>query len=308
MPDDLRKIHPADLAGYVAHALGGAKRVSGGWRARCPVHHGRDANLSLCNGDAGRLLVTCWSHGCSPKDILLELRRRGLLDDERRDWKPQAVEPKPRGSCPRSSCRLGDKPRRLFGKAVSIKGTPAERYLMEVRGSLILPPHSAVRFMPALPPKFPWPVMVSAITDFADAGKMISLHFTDLLPDGSGKAPTDPNKHTLAGYPMRGGVVRLVEDAEVTTRLGVAEGIEKALSIMTSHRRDLDRTEHVWSALNAGNMGALPVVPGIETLAIYGDKNPAGRKAVAELKKRWLDAGREIEWHFPPGADWDEAP
>ena len=55
-------------------------------------------------------------------------------------------------------------------------------------------------------------------------------------------------------------------------------------------------------------MGALPVVLGIETLAIYGDKNPAGRKAVAELKERWLDAGREVETHFPLGADWDEAP
>ena len=143
----------------------------------------------------------------------------------------------PRGVVPTVKLPVGDKPRRLFGKAVSINGTPAERYLVEVRGSLILPPHSAVRFMPALPPKFPWPVMVSAITDFADAGKMISLHFTDLLPDGSGKAPTDQNKHTLAGYPMRGGVIRLVEDAEVTTRLGVAEGIEKALSIMTSTAR-----------------------------------------------------------------------
>ena len=33
-----------------------------------------------------------------------------------------------------------------------------------------------------------------------------------------------------------------------------------------------------------------------------------GRKAATALKRRWLDAGREVETHFPPGDDWDEAP
>jgi hypothetical protein len=302
MPDDLPEIqHRADLAGEVARALGSAIRTSGGWRAPCPVHGGKDANLSLRNGDAVPLLVKCWSHGCDPLDILADLRRRGLLDDERREAKPRNV-------VPMVKLPLGDKPSWLFGKAVSIKGTPAERYLVEVRGTLVLPPHSAVRFMPARPPKFPWPSMVALVTDLADANRVLSLHFTDLLPSGSGKAPTDPNKRMLAGYPVKGGVIRLTDDCEITTRLGLAEGIEKCLSISTSHVRDLDRIEHVWSGISALNMENLPVVPGIETLAIYGDKNDAGRKAVAALKERWLDAGREIETHFPPGADWDEAP
>ena len=101
----------------------------------------------------------------------------------------------------------------------------------------------------------------------------------------------------LGGYPVTGGVVRLCEDADVTLRLGIAEGIEKALSIATSHQRDLGYTEQVWSALSAGTMENLPVVPGIETLAIYGDKNEVGRKAAAKLKKRWLDAGRPWVWY-----------
>src|SRR5262245_57301712 len=97
MPQGPSKIQPPDLA-IIARALGGAKRVNDGWRCRCPVHDGHDSNLSLRNGDKVPMLVTCWSHGCSPKDILAKLRRRGLLDDDDRerrrpeaqhDWKPR---------------------------------------------------------------------------------------------------------------------------------------------------------------------------------------------------------------------------
>ena len=300
MLDSFDRTTNADLARYVAHALGGARRVSGGWRAHCPVHNGHDPNLSLRNGDAVPLLVKCWSHLCDPKDILLELRRRGLLDDKQRDWKPPAVEPKPQPD--------PDKLRWLLKRLLPIEGTVVETYLTNVRGVDLPPESHHLRYLPAKPPKYPWPCMVGVVSDFADPGRVLDLHMTLLAKDGLSKAPIEITKRTLKNFSPTGGVVRLCDDADVTLRLGVAEGIEKALSITTSHRRDLDRTEHVWSALNAGNMGALPVVPGIGTLAVYGDKNPAGRKAVAELKQRWLDAGREVETHFPLGADWDEAP
>jgi putative DNA primase/helicase len=310
MPDELRKIHPADLAGDVARALGGAKRVGNGWRARCPVHDGSDPNLSLSNGDAGPLLVKCWSHGCNPKDILLELRRRGLLDDERRerrrpegqrDWKPpREVEPKPEPD--------QNMLRWLLKRLQPIEGTVVATYLANVRGVDLPPEGHHLRYLPANPPKYEWPCMVGIVTDFTNADRVIDMHFTRLALDGSGKAPIEAPKGTLKGYSPSGGVVRLCDDADVTVRLGVAEGIEKALSIMTSYRRDLDRDEIVWSAISAGNMRKLPVVSGIETLAIYGDKNDVGRTAAAGLKRRWLDAGRETETHFPPGADWDEAP
>jgi hypothetical protein len=251
--------------------------------------------------------VKCWSHGCDPKDILFELRRRGLLDEKQRDWKTPSVEPTP------PAVEAKPQPNRdklgwLLKKLLPIEGTVVETYLTNVRGVDLPSEGHHLRYLPEKPPKYIWPCMVGIVTDFADPSRVLDLHMTRLAKDGLSKAPIEITKRTLKDFSPAGGIVRLCDDADVTLRLGVAEGIEKALSIMTSHRRDLDRTERVWSALNAGNLGMLPVVPGIETLVIYGDKNPPGRKGVAELKKRWLDAGREVEWHWSLGADWDEAP
>lgn len=285
----------------IAQALGRAKKNGAGWLCRCPAdeHKKTLRPLSIRDGDLADIVVKCFA-GCSSIDVLRALRHRGLLDDRPHEHRPREHRPPP--------LRIIDsaKPRRLFDKALPIKNSLVDCYLTEVRGSLILPPHEAVRFMPAQPPHFPWPSMVSLVTDFADANRVLTLHFTDLLPDGSGKAPITPNKRTLKGYPTTGGVIRLTDDAEVTLRLGFAEGIEKSLSIMTSFLRDHGRVEHVWAALNAPNMAELPVVAGIETLVIYGDANEAGRRAKDKLAERWLEAGREVLSGEPPGSDWDE--
>jgi hypothetical protein len=294
----------------IALALGGHPDGRG-WRARCPAHQGTDRNLSLWVGDGG-LGLKCWSHNCPRRDILCAIIGLGLLpdhrggrdvfrsrrDDKRRNWKSGILAPKLPGP-------VDSKPRWLFDKALQIEGTPAANYLTEVRGSLILPPHNAVRFMPAQPPHFPWPAMVSLVADFADASRVLTLHFTDLLPDGSGKAPTAPVKRTAKGCPTKGGVVRLTDDAEVTLRLGIAEGIETSLSVMTAFQRDESRIEHVWCALNAGNLGDLPVVPGIETLVIYADRGRAGEQAADKLARRWLDADREVIVVTAPVDDWN---
>ena len=61
-------------AEQIARALGGAARNGRGWVARCC---GRPS-LSLCDGDNGELIVHCFAN-CDYRDILVELRRRGLL-------------------------------------------------------------------------------------------------------------------------------------------------------------------------------------------------------------------------------------
>lgn len=69
----------------IARALGGC-RNGDGWLVRCPcAGHGqgrgdRRPSLSLHDGD-GRLLVHCFA-GCVPREVLAELRRRGLLNDD----------------------------------------------------------------------------------------------------------------------------------------------------------------------------------------------------------------------------------
>src|SRR5689334_12949960 len=71
-------------AAAIARALGG-KANGDGYLVPCPVpSHGqgkgdRRPSLSLRDGDH-QLLVRCYA-GCDPRDVLAELRRRGLLDD-----------------------------------------------------------------------------------------------------------------------------------------------------------------------------------------------------------------------------------
>src|SRR5262249_15597617 len=50
---------------------------------RCPLHQGR--SLTLRDSDGGRLLVWCFG-GCDSRDVLAELRRRGLLDGRSTDY------------------------------------------------------------------------------------------------------------------------------------------------------------------------------------------------------------------------------
>jgi putative DNA primase/helicase len=150
--------------------------------------------------------------------------------------------------------------------------------------------------------------LVSIITDLV-TGQTINLQFTYLAHDGSGKAPLPKHEQRrfLTGHRVKGGVVRLSDDADVCLRLGLSEGTETALAIQTSFAR-AGRSEIVWAAVNAGNMAGLPVVPGIETLVIYADKDAggAGEKAAQDLASRWLRAGREAYIALPPTGDWNE--
>ena len=63
-------------AAEIAAALGAAHRSGVWWRCRCPVHDSRGATLAL-RDDNGALIVKCWA-GCDGRDVLIELRRRGL--------------------------------------------------------------------------------------------------------------------------------------------------------------------------------------------------------------------------------------
>lgn len=87
------------------------------------------------------------------------------------------------------------------------------------------------------------PAIVALVTDIV-TGEPISLHFTFLVRDGSGKAPIERPRLCLAGHRKQGGVVRLHDDAEVEQGLIIGEGLETCLSYALEFRP-------IWACLDA---------------------------------------------------------
>ena len=65
-----------------------------------------------------------------------------------------------------------------------------------------------LRYLPARPPKHPWPTMAAIVTHFTDARRILTLHLTRLAADGAGKAPLPKHEQRsyLAGLPKKGGI------------------------------------------------------------------------------------------------------
>ena len=175
---------------------------------------------------------------------------------------------------------------------------------LQARCCVIPPADGDLRWHAALkhsPSGLVGPALVALVTD-AVTCEPISLHRTWIRADGT-KAPLDPPRMLLGGHRKAGGVVRLWPDEAVTLALGIAEGIETALS-MARHYTP------VWSAIDAGNLGALPVLAGIEALVIGADHDAAGLDAATVCADRWVAAGVEVHVIAPEreGADWNGRP
>ena len=182
----------------------------------------------------------------------------------------------------------------IWRRTLPLRGTLGEVYLRH-RGCMLPPGDSDLRHLD--PTDRHPPTLCAKITD-AVTNAPLSLHFTRLASDGRGKAGGEQDKLLLAGHRKRGGVIRLWPDDCVTYGLGVAEGLESALA--AAHL-----FQPIWACVDAGNLAALPVFAGVESLVIFADHDTAGLKAARECARRWADAGREARIRAPrvPGAD-----
>jgi hypothetical protein len=81
--------------------------------------------------------------------------------------------------------------------------------------------------------------------------------------------------------------VRLWPDDAVAMGLGIAEGIESALSLAHAF-------QPVWALIDAGNLAAMPALPGIDALTIAADHDDAGIDAAHACADRWSDVGTEV--------------
>lgn len=132
------------------------------------------------------------------------------------------------------------------------------------------------------------PAMVALVRDIATNAPK-AIHRTALTADGR-KAVVDGVSRLSLG-PVGGGAVKLTDDADVTTCLGIGEGIESTLSLRLAPEFG---ASPIWALLSASQLGAFPVLSGIESLWIAVDHDPAGIKAADECADRWRKAGREV--------------
>jgi hypothetical protein len=133
----------------IAKALGG-RRSGGQWMARCVCHDDKMPSLALREGEGARLLVHCFA-GCDWRDILVELKRRGLLDHDGREDQRKDCDRRDnnkRQSTSHHGRTIADRAMDIFSKAAPLPGSLAEHYLT---GRGLVPElldHDAVRSSP----------------------------------------------------------------------------------------------------------------------------------------------------------------
>ena len=275
----------------LARALGG--EVSGGQvLAPAPGHSKADRSMSvtpapdapdglLVNSFAGDDWMAC-------KDHVRHLVGIGSWAPGTRYVPPPARPVPPTQADPeRTAGALA-----IWAQATDPTRTPVEAYLA-ARG-VTLPSraagdvirwHSRCPFGPGLQTGCMVALARHVVTD-----EPLAIHRTALTPDGRKAIHGGMSRRSLG--PVAGAAVKLSANEDVETCLGVAEGIETALSI-----RALDRyaSVPVWSLLSAGQLSALPVLSGIESLIVAVDNDQTGIEAGKTARLRWNAAGVEVQ-------------
>jgi hypothetical protein len=289
--------------------LKGRRTGQGRWVACCPAHADRTPSLSIGEGTKVPILLHCHA-GCDPRDVLAELRARGLLDDGR-DGNSTSGTNSPkrsRGSDSPPSSKPVDTERlqRDLDQGKPVHECPLARRYYAARGIDIvqLPWLTPLVFRESFRN---WitnsyhPAILAPVVGIR-SNKLQALQITFLRPDASAKADIHPPR--LYSGPKKGGCVKLWPDEEVVQGLAIAEGIETALSAIVS-------SWPTWACLDAGNLGEFPVLNGIDALTIFADHDESGtgQNAARRTYDRWRAAGKDAAIILPSniGADWNDA-
>jgi P4 family phage/plasmid primase-like protien len=135
------------------------------------------------------------------------------------------------------------------------------------------------------------PAMIAVVRELG--GARAAIHRTYLAADGSDKAVV-PKPRMMLG-PVAGCAVRLGEIG-VAGVLGIAEGVETGLSVMTACSG-----LPVWAALSAGNMAKLQLPPEAARVILIADNDAgkAGIRAARKAAQRFILEGRSVRIATP---------
>ncbi len=197
----------------------------------------------------------------------------------------------------------------IWEETVEPAGTLVETYLAH-RGVLDVARAAfghALRFHPRCPfgPGTRVPCLVALVRNVV-TDEPQAIHRTAIGPDG--RSVEIGGRKRMALGPVAGGAVKLTPHKDVTSALGIGEGLESTLSIPI-HVPDLGATP-LWSLISAAGVAAFPLLKGVEVLwiAVDHDSNGVGLKAAKTCSRRWTAAGREVLRVIPErtGADLND--
>ncbi len=279
--------------------LGGHK-AGKGYLCRCPIPgHGkgqgdRNPSLSIADGNE-RLLVRCHS-GCDPRDVIAELRRRGLLEDGDGFRSGMKIRTREQGYPPAAKIEPAHDPNpqalAIWRSGQPITGSIAERFIRARGIALELTPSLRSGAHPYIGP-YESPVSIAAVQ--APARQVIAVQVTLIDPRGDRKAQVRLPRKTIGA--LGWGAIRL---AAATDELALAEGTEKGLAAMQLFGVPC------WSSLGAGRMHRVWIPDDVRTLHIFADNDEPGR--VAAERTAHAHRHRRVVLHFPPDGckDWDD--
>jgi hypothetical protein len=184
---------------------------------------------------------------------------------------------------------------RIWSEARSIEGTPASAYLA-ARGLRTDSPE--LRFHPRTPhgpqplTRFR-PALIAAVRD--DSG-LAGIHRTFIGSRRNCPTPMADGRSSLGRFGK--GAVRL---GGIAPRLGLAEGIETALSATALFGVPC------WATLGTERFRLVSVPHDVEELLLFLDHDAGGRRAEALAREAFAHVAR-IQVHYPerPGDDWND--
>lgn len=188
----------------------------------------------------------------------------------------------------------------IWQEAGTIRGTASETYLRGRCGGLPdeLLTGDVLRHHPA--PLFDGEPTAALVARFRDlvTDEPRGIHRTFLTPDGR---KAGPDAKRMLG-PVAGAAIKLTPDGNVTAGLGIAEGLETAISVLLTGWRP------VWALGSAGAIRSFPRLGGIEALTIFADADEAGWAAAEACGERLAGEGVEVRVIAPPGEgqDWND--
>jgi putative DNA primase/helicase len=187
----------------------------------------------------------------------------------------------------------------IWSEAVPIEDTMAAHYLRVVRKVEIPAGASGavLRFHPACPfGDTCHPTLIALVRNII-TDELQAIVRTALNPESTAVKVGGKTLRKALG-PIGGGAIKLTDNAETTTCLGVGEGVETVLSMRKTAEFG---PSSVWALISANGLASFPVLASIECLWIAVDNHKpdhhgrqAGIEAALACSKRWTAAGREV--------------